>query len=130
LLALAAYGAWWSLFSDQGFGYNNTYFVSGIYAFLILQLSRYELSSESGFGKFAAFLGRYSYGIYAYHQVMIDLTKNIVKEPGYWKVGGVWSKYFIEKCSLVTFLAILATYLTNKLFEGPIQRWGYKKLEN
>lgn len=128
LLAVAAYASWWSLFSNQGFGYNNTYFVGLIYAFLILQLSPYELNAESRIGKFAAFLGKYSYGIYAYHQVMIDFTKNVVKEPGYWKIGSVWTYYFIEKCSLVCFLAILATYLTNKLFEGPIQRWGAKKL--
>lgn len=125
-LLLSGYGAWWSLFSDQSYGYNNTYFVGLIYAFFILQVSRYQLTSESAIGKFAGFMGRYSYGIYGFHQVMIDLTSHILKSPNSFKSDQVWLRYFIEKSSLVCFLAILATFLTHKLFEGPIQRWGSK----
>jgi peptidoglycan/LPS O-acetylase OafA/YrhL len=128
-LVAGGYAAWWSLFSDQSYGYNNTYFVGLIYAFFILQVSRYELRPESIIGKFAAFLGRYSYGIYAFHQVVIDLTAHMIRTPNSFKSDHTWMIYFIEKSSLVCFLAILATFITNHCFEGPIQRWGHRKLD-
>jgi peptidoglycan/LPS O-acetylase OafA/YrhL len=127
-LILAGYGVWWSFFTDQNYYYNNTYFVGFIYAAFIWQVSRYELSADSYFGKFAAFLGRYSYGIYAFHQVMIDLSADFIRTPNSFATNHKWLIYFIVKCSTVCFMAILATYLTNRLFEGPIQRWGNKML--
>ena len=127
-LVVGGYAAWWSLFSDQRYGYNNTYFVGLIYAFLILQVSRYELRAESMVGKFAGFMGRYSYGIYAFHQVAIDLTAHMIRTPNSFKSDHTWLIYFIEKSSLVCFFAILATFITNRCFEGPIQRWGLRKL--
>jgi peptidoglycan/LPS O-acetylase OafA/YrhL len=129
LLLIAGYGAWWSLFSDQTYGYNNGYFVGIIFALFILQVSKYSLSSESRLGKFAAFLGSYSYGIYGFHQVMIDMTSHMIKTPSSFKVDHVWLIYFIEKCSLVSFFAILATFIVHRVFEGPIQRWGGRKIK-
>jgi len=127
-LILSGYGVWWSFFSDQSYYYNNTYFVGFIFAFFILQVSRYELSTDSLVVKFAAFLGRYSYGIYGFHQIMIDVSGVIVKTPNSFADPHKWMIYFIIKCSVVSFLAILATFITNRIFEGPIQRWGNKKL--
>ena len=128
-LLICGYGVWWSLFSDQRYGYNNTYFVGLIYAFFILQISRYELSAENIIGRFAAFLGRYSYGIYAFHQIAIELTSHMIRTPNSFKSDHTWLIYFIEKCSLVCFFAILATFITTRYFEGPIQRWGLRKLD-
>ena len=122
LLILASYGVWWSFFSEQGFGYNNLYFVSLIYAFFILQVVRYDFKEGSLLGKFAAFCGRYSYGVYAFHIVMIDATKKIITMPQSWQPDRLWLHYFLVKCSVVTFLAILATFVTQRLFERPIQK--------
>ena len=130
LLALSTYGAWWSLFSDQSFGYNNTYFVGFLYAFFILQVSRYQLSSKSYVGRFAGLMGKYSYGIYAFHQIMIDLSQHFIRTPNMFKSDHTWLIYFIEKASFVSFLAMFATHLTNKFFEGPIQRWGLRKVSS
>jgi peptidoglycan/LPS O-acetylase OafA/YrhL len=128
LLILAGYGVWWSFFTNQNYYYNNTYFVGFIYAFFILQVTSYELTAESFLGRFAAFVGRYSYGIYAFHQVMIDFSQNFIRTPNSFASDHRWLIYFIVKCSVVSILAIGATFVTHRFFEGPIQKWGNKQL--
>jgi peptidoglycan/LPS O-acetylase OafA/YrhL len=128
LLLISGYGVYWSLFSNQHFGYSNCYFVVFIYAFFILQVVRYEINPRSAIGKFARSLGKYSYGIYVYHQIMIDLTKYVVKMPRVDSLPNKYLHYFIEKSSVVCFLAIAFTFITQKIFEGPIQRLAKRKI--
>jgi peptidoglycan/LPS O-acetylase OafA/YrhL len=128
LLIISIYGVYWSLSSNQHFGYTNTYFVALIYAFFILQIVRYELKSSHLIGKFARLMGKYSYGIYVYHQLIIDYTKFIVKMPRADSLPDKYLHYFIVKCSVVCILAFTFTFITNKVFEGPIQRIARRKI--
>lgn len=130
LLIIAGYGVWWSFFSYKGFDYDNTYFVGWIFAFFILQISKYELRPTSRMGRFARTLGLYSYGIYVYHQITIDFSSWWITRPGDFDGDSLWIKYFIYKSFTVLFLAILFTWITAKIFEGPIQRWGAKRLKS
>lgn len=130
-IALAV-ALFWSHDKLQGdYVYWTTYFAGPIFAFLVLQAAAYNPSSEKWAGASLAFLGKMSFGIYAYHVVLLMAYDHIIPGPVLPENPGskVWVSYLITKIVTVSFIAIVLAYYTNRLVETPIQRLGRRALK-
>lgn len=129
VLAVALF---WSHDKLQGdYVYWTTYFAGPIFAFLVLQVAAYNPNSEKWVGASLAFLGKMSFGIYAYHVVLLMAYDHIVAAPMLPENPGskMWRTYLITKIVTVSLIAIVLAYYTNRIVESPIQRLGRRALK-
>jgi peptidoglycan/LPS O-acetylase OafA/YrhL len=110
----------------DSYRYAITLYAAPIFALLILQISRFEANPQGRWGKFLAFLGAYSFGIYVFHQPMIQAWNVILGTPAGGKYNEDWIWFFLTQASTITFLCILLTFIARKVVEAPLQRWGKK----
>ena len=123
----------WALFESHDFFqddrvYWTTYLAGPVFALLVLQASKFNPSNTTWLGKFLEFLGRMSFGIYAFHVVVSLNYDKFVPEalgspfPGDEK----WTIYLITKIVMVSFISIILAAATNLVFERPAQALSRK----
>lgn len=122
---------WSHSFFQHEMVYWTTYLAGPIFGFLVLQAARYNPDPEKWVGMGLSFLGKMSFGIYAFHVVLLIAYVQIVPEPWMPEDPGsrIWTKYLITKIVVVSFIALVLAYQTNRLIEGPIQRLGKRALK-
>ena len=137
---LARFRTWWMLLISlalvamlpfiekdthyDSYRYAITLYAAPIFALLILQVSKFNANPDGRWGKFLAFLGTYSFGIYVFHQPLLQAWNNIMGVPSGGKYNDDWIWFFLAEASGVTFVCILLTFLARKFFEGPMQKLG------
>lgn len=111
--------------------YWTTYFAGPVFAFLVLQAAAYNPSSEKWLGASLSFLGKMSFGIYAYHVVLLLAYDHIIAPPVLPENPGskAWSAFLVTKIVTVSLVAVVLAYYTNRLVESPIQRLGKRALK-
>lgn len=122
----------WSHDKLQGdYVYWTTFFAGPVFAFLVLQAAAYNPNPDKLLGGLLTFFGKMSFGIYAYHVVLLMAYDHIVPGPVLPENPGskVWVTYLITKIVTVSLLAIVLAYYTNRLVESPIQRLGRRALK-
>lgn len=127
-----AFALFWSHDKLQDdYVYWTTYFAGPIFAFLVIQAAAYNPNTERWLGASLSFLGKMSFGIYAYHVVLLMAYDHIVPQPVLPENPGskVWQWYLITKIVTVSVIAIVLAYQTNRWVETPIQRLGKRALK-
>jgi peptidoglycan/LPS O-acetylase OafA/YrhL len=128
---LAATLLWSHSKLQDDYVYWTTYFAGPVFAFVVLQFSNVNPNPEKWFGAALSFLGKMSFGIYAYHVVILLIYPAIVPEPVIPQNPGskVWMWYLLTKIVTVSVIAIVLAYQTNRLIEKPIQSLGKRALK-
>ncbi len=123
---------WWLYNQHSDHGYATIYFAAPIFALLVLQASQITVSPERVLGKFLLKLGTWSYGVYAFHRIVMNLWNYFTAAPLHWystpiymAPNKVWHHYLWGKGVVVTLVSIALTIATAKFIEGPLQRRGY-----
>ena len=139
---LARFRTWWMLLISlalvallpfiekdthyDSYRYAITLYAAPIFALLILQVSKFNANPNGRWGKFLAFLGAYSFGIYVFHQPLLQAWNNIMGTPTGGKYDDGWFWFFLLEASGVTFVCILITFIAHRFVEAPLQRLGKK----
>ena len=114
----------WASIIWNSYTFTHLYYASPLFGLVILQLSRFNISSTSKRAKVCTFLGTYSYGIYAFHFLAIEFYDyNVVKLDAF-ASHSEWWRYLITKSIVVIAVATFATFLTLKLVDQPLQKRG------
>ena len=114
----------WAFVVWNSYTFTHLYLVSPLFGLIILQLSRFNISISSTRAKVCNFLGRYSYGVYAFHILALEFYDyNVVRIDAFAGLSAWW-KYLIIKSVVVLLVSTLATFLTLKLIDQPLQRRG------
>ena len=114
----------WAFTIWQSYTFTHLYYVSPLLGLLILQLSQIEFSSAGKAARISTFLGTYSYGVYAFHILALEFYDyNVVRIDAFAGLSAWW-KYLIIKSVVVLLVSTLATFLTLKLIDQPLQRRG------
>jgi peptidoglycan/LPS O-acetylase OafA/YrhL len=134
---LSRWRTWWLLlislvglvvlyYLPQHISYAACYVAAPIFALFILQLSKYHVSSTSVFGRFMAFLGAYSFGIYVFHFPLTQLYTTFFGgcDGRCGSVRAAAVEHFLVEAVTVTFFAILITFISHWLLERPLQKVG------
>lgn len=133
LLSFAIAGVlFWSHSYFQGdIVYWTTYFAGPVFAFVVLQAAAINPDPERWLGASLSWLGKMSFGIYAYHVVLLITYDHIVPWPDMPQDPGskVWRNFLLTKIVVTSVIAIVLAYQTNRLIEGPIQRLGKRALK-
>ena len=108
----------------DSYRYAITLYAAPIFALLILQVSKFRANPTGRWGKFLAFLGTYSFGIYVFHQPLMQAWNVIMGTPSGGKYNEDWIWFFLAEASGLTFVCILLTFIARKLVEGPLQKLG------
>lgn len=139
---LSRFRNWWLLLISLGglvalyylpqyISYTTCYFAAPIFALFILQLTKYQVSAKSVLGKFLAFLGAYSFGIYVFHFPLTQFYSTVIgKCDG--KCGSVRAaavEHFLTEAIVVSFFAILLTFIAHWAVERPLQKLGRKLID-
>ena len=108
-------------------GYKLSYLSPLIYGLMIIQLSCIAIRPNSNISKVARFLGRYSYGFYAWHFPLLSISaitieKVLVQFYGF----SVVSQHL--KVLLCFTLTITFTHLTLKYLETPLRNHRARKI--
>jgi peptidoglycan/LPS O-acetylase OafA/YrhL len=122
LLLISIAGAYWVFQMPNDIGYDSGYFASPIFVFFILQVSKIEVSGESKWGRFLAWIGSLSFGVYAFHQVVITNIEHFMPAPNYFDTDEIWTGFFLTKIVAVAVISMLLAWLTRQLVERKIQK--------
>lgn len=112
----------------DSYRYAITLYAAPIFALLILQVSKFNANPNGRWGKFLAFLGTYSFGIYVFHQPLMQAWNVIMGTPSGGKYNEDWLWFFLAEASGLTFVCILITFIARKFVEAPLQRLGKRIL--
>lgn len=110
----------------DSYRYAITLYAAPIFALLILQVSTFTANPNGRWGKFLAFLGTYSFGIYVFHQPLMQAWNTIMGTPSGGKYNDDWIWFFLLEASGLTFVCILITFLARRFVEAPLQKLGKK----
>ncbi len=114
----------WAFTIWQSYTFTHLYYVSLLLGLLILQLSQIEFSSAGKAAKISTFLGNYSYGVYAFHILALEFYDYNVFRLNEFAEPSEWWRHLINKTIVVIIASTLATFLTLKLIDQPLQRRG------
>ena len=114
----------WASTIWQSYTFTHLYFVSPLFGLLILQLTQIEFSSLGKVAKISTFLGTYSYGVYAFHLLALEFYDYNVFRLNEFAEPSEWWRHLINKTIVVIIASTLATFLTLKLIDQPLQRRG------
>jgi peptidoglycan/LPS O-acetylase OafA/YrhL len=67
-------------------------------------------------------MGSLSFGVYAFHQVVITNIDAFMPAPNYFATDDVWAGFFIAKICAVAFISMLLAWITRQLVERKIQK--------
>jgi peptidoglycan/LPS O-acetylase OafA/YrhL len=111
--------------------YWTTYFAGPVFALLVIQAAAINPDPERWLGASLTWLGKMSFGIYAYHVVILITYDKIVASPVIPQNPGskAWVSFLLTKIMVCSVIAIVFAYQTNRLIEGPIQRLGKRALK-
>lgn len=119
----------WLLFQSHAFFqgeivYWTTYFAGPVFALLVLQGSKFNPKTSSLAGRTMQFLGKMSFGIYAYHVVILLTYVALVPPPAVPESPGseVWASYLLTKIFVAATLSFVLAYLTHWVLEKPAQK--------
>jgi peptidoglycan/LPS O-acetylase OafA/YrhL len=107
-------------------GYETCYVAAPFFALFILQLTKYTVKPATWLGKFLAFLGAYSFGIYIFHFPLTQLYPAIFGPLDAFALKDVVTARFLTESALVTFFSILLTFIAHFALEKPLQKLGSK----
>ena len=110
----------------DSYRYAITLYAAPIFALLILQVSKFNANPAGRWGKFLAFLGTYSFGIYVFHQPLMQAWNTIMGVPSGGRYNDEWIWFFLLEASGLTFVCILITFLARRFVEAPLQKLGKK----
>jgi peptidoglycan/LPS O-acetylase OafA/YrhL len=130
--AALSYGLFWSHDKLQGdYVYWTTYFAGPVFAFLVLQASAINPDPKKWIGATLSFFGKMSFGIYAYHVVLLMAYDAFVAPPVLPENPGskVWVSYLVTKIVTVSFISVILAIYTNRWIEAPVQRVGKRLLK-
>lgn len=108
----------------NSYRYAITYFAAPIFALLILQLSKFEVTPGTRKAKVLSFMGAYSFGVYVFHQPLIQWSNVVLGTPHGVYPPGKWVVFFLVQSVSITIVSILITLCARVLVERPIQKWG------
>ena len=108
----------------DSYRYNITYFAAPIFALFILQLSKFDVNPSTRKAKVMAFMGAYSFGVYVFHQPLIQWTNIVMGTPSGAYPSGKWVVFFLTESVAITIVSILFTLVARTLVERPLQRLG------
>lgn len=114
----------WAFTIWQSYTFTHLYYVSPLLGLLILQLTQIEFSSTAKAAKISKFLGTYSYGVYAFHILALEFYDYNVLRLDAFAEPSEWWRYLVIKTVVITTVSTLATFLTLKLIDQPLQRRG------
>ena len=145
LTQLSRFRNWWMLVISIGlvvslffiedawhwdsYRYNITYFAAPIFALLILQLTKFEVTPGTRKAKVLSFMGVYSFGVYVFHQPLIQWTNIVLGTPSGAYPPGKWVYFFLVESVSITIVSILFTLVARTLIEAPLQRIGKKLIQ-
>ena len=113
----------------DSYRYNITYFAAPIFALLILQLTKFEVTPGTRKAKVLAFMGVYSFGVYVFHQPLIQWTNIVLGTPSGAYPPGKWVYFFLVESVSITIVSILFTLVARTLVEAPLQRIGKRLIQ-
>ena len=113
----------------NSYRYAITYFAAPIFALLILQLTKFEVTPGTRKAKVLTFMGVYSFGVYVFHQPLIQWSNVVLGTPSGIFPSSKWIYFFLVQSVCVTIVSIFLTYEAKILVERPIQRWGKKLVQ-
>ena len=122
LLAVSLLGCAWVFQMPNTIGYDTTYFAAPIFAFFILQASKIDISSSSKTGKFTSWLGSLSFGVYAFHLVVITNIHFLLADPIKYSPDSIWAPFLVQKICLVAAISMALAWITRQAVERPIQK--------
>ena len=125
LVLIALMPVWVAKTGFMSYRYSITLWAAPVFALLIWQVSKFQVRESSWWGKFLAFLGTYSFGIYVFHQPLMQAYNVIFGTPSGPFIDSWWSFFLLEAAGL-TFVCILITFIARILVERPLQRFGKK----
>jgi peptidoglycan/LPS O-acetylase OafA/YrhL len=125
LVLIALMPVWVAETGFMSYRYSITLWAAPVFALLIWQVSKFQVRESSWWGKFLAFLGTYSFGIYVFHQPLMQAYNVIFGTPSGPFIDSWWSFFLLEAAGL-TFVCILITFIARILVERPLQRFGKK----
>ncbi len=108
----------------NSYRYAITYFAAPIFALLILQLTKFDVTPGTRKAKVLTFMGVYSFGVYVFHQPLIQWSNIVLGTPSGIYPSSKWIYFFLVQSVCVTIVSIFLTYEARILVERPIQRWG------
>lgn len=145
LTQLSRFRNWWMLVISVGlvvslffiedawhwdsYRYNITYFAAPIFALLILQLTKFEVTPGTRKAKVLSFMGAYSFGVYVFHQPLIQWTNIVLGTPSGAYPPGKWVYFFLVESVSITVVSILFTLIARTLVEAPLQRIGKRLIQ-
>ncbi|MDH6410219.1 peptidoglycan/LPS O-acetylase OafA/YrhL [Aurantimicrobium minutum] len=145
LTQLSRFRNWWMLVISVGlvvslffiedawhwdsYRYNITYFAAPIFALLILQLTQFEVTPGTRKAKVLSFMGVYSFGVYVFHQPLIQWTNIVLGTPSGAYPPGKWVYFFLVESVSITIVSILFTLIARTLVEAPLQRIGKRLIQ-
>jgi peptidoglycan/LPS O-acetylase OafA/YrhL len=119
----------WVLFQSHGFFqgetvYFTTYFAGPVFALVVLQASNFNPRPSGAVGRTLSFLGKMSFGIYAYHVVVLIAFESIVPPPVFPENPGSedWITYLLTKIFVAAAVSFVLAYATHWIFEKPAQK--------
>ncbi|MBU6265579.1 MAG: hypothetical protein KGM14_05215, partial [Actinomycetales bacterium] len=113
----------------DSYRYNITYFAAPIFALLILQLTKFEVTPGTRKAKVLSFMGVYSFGVYVFHQPLIQWTNIVLGTPSGAYPPGKWVYFFLVESVSITIVSILFTLVARTLVEAPLQRIGKRLIQ-
>ena len=131
LFALSIYASWRLLDEYRNLGYAIINYAGPVFAFVVFTASYVKIPHSSVLGRVLLKLGAWSFGIYAFHRIFMDLfnyysdkTRSWWHTPIYMAPNQVWFKYVELKMGVVTLASVAATIVAGYLVERPLQRLG------
>lgn len=110
----------------NSYRYAITYFAAPVFALLILQLTKYHVTPGTRRAKVLSFMGLYSFGLYVFHQPLIQWSNVVLGTPNGIFPSSKWVEFFLVQSVAITIVSLLFTLVARTLIEKPIQSWGKK----
>lgn len=123
LALVATMPIWVAKTQFDSYRYAITLWAAPIFALLILQVSKYRVNPRSWWGKTLAFAGAYSFGIYVFHQPLMQAWNVIWGTPSSPFLDD-WLPFFLTQIVVLLLVCIVLTFVARRFVERPLARLG------
>lgn len=127
--------AWRLLDTYRDVGYAVIYLAAPVFAVVVYAASAVAIDPTSRLGRLLLRAGAWSFGVYAYHRVVMDAFNYLTAEPLHWwstpvymAPNSVWFHFIVFKVLVVTTASVALTMVTARLVERPAQHLGRRIL--